>query len=83
MSDVIQTGKAYRILTDLANKTWTKISFWKKSSDVVFDNNNNLQTTCGSITGITDSLTSTSTTMCASANVIKQLNDKITALQSR
>ena len=58
------------------------LSFWKKASDVELNSGSNLQTTCGSITGITDSLTSTSSTVCASSNAVKQLNDKLTALQS-
>lgn len=82
MSDVIQTGKAYRILADSSKQIWNKISFWKKASDVYNDSNQNLQTTIGAITGITDSLTSTSDTVCASAKAIKDLNDKLTALQS-
>ena len=82
MSDVIQTGKAYRILKDASKKTWDKISFWKKASDVYNNSNQNLQTTVGAITGITDSLTSKSDTVCASAKAIKDLNDKLTALQS-
>ena len=82
MSDVIQTGKAYRILKDTTSKIWDKISFWKKASDVYNDSNQSLQTTVGTITGITDSLISTSDTVCASAKAIKDLNDKLTALQS-
>lgn len=82
MSDVIQTGKAYRILADSSKQIWNKISFWKKASDIYNDSNQNLQTTVGAITGITDSLTSTSDTVCASAKAIKDLNDKLTALQS-
>ena len=69
-------------MTDLANSVWSRCSFWKKASDVETNSGNNLETTCGSITGITDSLTSTSSTVCASSNAVKQLNDKLTALQS-
>ena len=82
MSEVWQTDKSYRIMADLSTKLWHKISFYKSASDVLFSNGKNLQTTCGSITGITDSLTSTSSTVCASSKAVKQLNDKLTALQS-
>ena len=76
------TGRSYRIMVDLPNKVWDKISLYKKACDVFNDNGKDLQTTIGSITGITDSLTSASSTTCASANAIKLLNDKIVALQS-
>ena len=82
VTENIVTGKHYRILTDLTNSVWSRISFWKKASDVELNYGSNLQTTCGSITGITDSLTSTSSTVCASSKAVKQLNDKLTALQS-
>ena len=82
MTENIVTGKHYRILTDLTNSVWSRCSFWKKASDVELNNGKNLQSTCGSITGITDSLTSTSSTVCASSNAVKQLNDKLTALQN-
>ena len=82
MSEQIVTGKHYRIMTDLTNSVWSRISFWKKASDVELNSGSNLQTTCGSITGITDSLTSTSSTVCASSNAIKLLNDKLAKLQN-
>lgn len=75
-------SKKYRILSDVANKVWDVISFFTLAKDVETTNGNNLETTCGSITGITSSLTSTSKTMAASASAIKQLNDKIADLNS-
>ena len=77
MTDIIQSGKAYKILTDKSSKTYDKISFWKKASDVYNDNGQNLQTTVGMITGISSSLTTESSTLAASASAVKQLNDKI------
>lgn len=76
------TGKSYKILNNASTGEWHKISFWKKAVDIFFNSGKNAQTTLGSITGITSSLTSTSTTTIASAYAVKQLNDKITALQS-
>lgn len=81
-SEVIQTGKKYRILADAKNKIWHVISFFTKACDVEFNNGNNAQTTLGSITGITSSLTSTSSNVAASAAAVKELNDKITQLNS-
>lgn len=78
----IVTGKKFRICTDAVNKIYDRISFWTKASDVYNNSDKALETTCGSITGITSSLTSTSTTMAASASAIKQLNDKIADLNS-
>lgn len=75
-------SKVYRVLTDVSSRVWDKISFWCLAKDVELANGKNLETTCGSITGITSSLTSTSTTMAASASAIKQLNDKIADLNS-
>ena len=82
MTENIVTGKHYRVMTDLVNKVWMRYSFWRLARDVFFNNEKNLEETCGSITGISSSLTSTSTTICASAYAIKQLNDKIIALQN-
>lgn len=82
MTENIVTGKHYRVMTDLVNKVWTRYSFWKLAKDVFFNNGKNLQSTCGNITGITDSLTSTSSTVCASSNAIKLLNDKLAKLQN-
>lgn len=78
----IVTGKKFRICTDAVNKIYDRISFWTKASDVYNNSDKALETTCGSITGITSSLTSTSKTMAASASAIKQLNDKIADLNS-
>ena len=79
----IVTSKKFRICTDAVNKIYDRISFWTKASDVYNNSDKALETTCGSITGITSSLTSTSTTMAASASAIKQLNDKIADLNSK
>ena len=81
MTEQVKSAK-YRIMADLANSVWHRISFYKKAQDVEFNSGKNAQTTLGSISGITSSLTSTSTTTIASAYAVKQLNDKITALQS-
>ena len=75
-------SKKFRILSDATNKVWNRISFWCKASDVEFNNGNKEQTTLGSITGISDSLTSTSSNVAASAASVKALNDKITELSS-
>jgi hypothetical protein len=81
MTENIVTGKHYRILTDSTNKIWSRVSFWKKGVDVNNNKGTDLQTAVGEITGITDSLTSTSSTVVASAKAIKALNDKIVALE--
>ena len=60
MSETIVTGKKYRILTDVAQKVWQRVSFWTKSSDVEFDDGKTAETKVGAISGITDSLVSTS-----------------------
>lgn len=76
----VVTGKKYRILSSVSDKVWDVISFFTKSSDVWNNNDKNLQTTVGSITGISSSLTSTSSTVAASAAAVKVLNDKIVEL---
>ena len=81
MTEQVKSAK-YRIMADLANSVWHRISYWKLASSIEFDSGNDAETTLGTITGITDSLTSTSTTMVASAYAVKQINDKIIALQS-
>ncbi len=77
MQENIVTGKHYRVMTDLVYKVWTRYSFWKLAKDVSFNNGKNLEDTCGNIYGITDSLTSTSSNMCASSYTIKLLNDRL------
>lgn len=81
MTEQVKSAK-YRTMADLANLVWHRISFWRLASSVEFNSGKNAQTTLGSISGITSSLTSTSTTTIASAYAVKQLNDKITELSS-
>ena len=45
---------------DAANKIWTRISYYTCARDVEFNNGKNAQETLGSIYGISDSITSTS-----------------------
>ena len=78
----IVTGKKYRILKDATNKIWDVMSFWGKAKDVEFDDGKNAETKLGNIQGITSSLASDSSSIAASANAVKLLNDKITKLNS-
>ena len=77
MSEQIVTGKKYRILTDVAQKVWQRVSFWTKSSDVEFNDGKTAETKVGAISGITDSLVSTSSNIAASAKAVSQLNGNI------
>ena len=36
-------GRLYRILTNVTNDIWDRLSFWKKASDVEFNDKNNLE----------------------------------------
>lgn len=81
INETISKGNKYRRLKDAANKVWQRISFWTAASDVEFDNGTTLQNSLGSVTGITDSLTSTSSTVAASAAAVASLNSKITSFQ--
>lgn len=80
MSEQIVTGKKYRILTDVAQKIWQRVSFWTKSSDVEFDDGKTAETKVGAISGITDSLVSTSSNIAASAKAVSELNGKLGGL---
>lgn len=82
INETISKGNKYRRLKDAANKVWQRISFWTAASDVEFDNGTTLQNSLGSVTGITDSLTSTSSTVAASAAAVASLNSKITSFQA-
>ena len=77
MSETIVTGKKYRILTDVAQKVWQRVSFWTKSSDVEFDDGKTAETKVGAISGITDSLVSTSSNIAASAKAVSELNGNL------
>ena len=77
MSEQIVTGKKYRILTDVAQKVWQRVSFWTKSSDVEFDDGKTAQNKVGAINGITDSLVSNSSNIAASAKAVRELNGNL------
>lgn len=77
MSEQIVTGKKYRILTDVAQKVWQRVSFWTKSSDVEFNDGKTAETKVGAISGITDSLVSTSSNIAASAKAVSELNGNL------
>ena len=77
MSETIVTGKKYRILTDVAQKVWQRVSFWTKSSDVEFNDGKTAETKVGAISGITDSLVSNSSNIAASAKAVSELNGNL------
>ena len=82
INEQIVTGRKFRRLKNEETKLWERLSIWKKAVDVEFNDGNNAETKVGAISGITDSLTSTSSNIVASAKAIKTLNDKITALMN-
>ena len=43
MTENTVLGKFYRILTDVTNDVWDRISYWKKASDVEFNDGSNLE----------------------------------------
>lgn len=76
----LETGKIYYQLSDVVNKIWDKVSFWKRSSDVYFNNGLSAQVALGSIDQITNSLTSNSSRLAATSYAVKQLQDQINLL---
>lgn len=82
INETISTGNKYRRLKDATNKVWQRLSFWTKASDVEFDNGNTAEASLGSITGITDSLASTSSNVAASAKAVNTLNTTISSFQA-
>ena len=82
MSETIVTGKKYRILTDVAQKVWQRVSFWTKSTDVEFNDAKTAETKVGAIDGITDSLSSNSSRIAASAKAVNQLNGDLTSVKN-
>ena len=81
INEQIATGRKFRKLADETTKLWQRMSFWKKASDIEFNDGKSAENKVGAINGITDSLTSTSSNIVASAAAVKALNDKITALR--
>ncbi len=77
MAIQIITGKKYHILTDLANKVWSVISFWTKASDVEFNDGKTAQTKLGAIDGITSDLNGESETIAASIKAVNKLNNNL------
>ncbi len=82
INEQIVTGRKFRRLKNEETKLWERLSIWTKAVDVEFNDGKNAETKAGAINGITDSLTSTSSNIVASAKAIKTLNDKITALMN-
>lgn len=82
INETISKGNKYRRLKDATNKVWQRISFWTAASDVEFNSGSTLESSLGNVTGITDSLTSTSSTVAASAAAVASLNSKITSFQT-
>lgn len=82
INEQIVTGRKFRRLKNEETKLWERLSIWTKAVDVEFNDGKNAETKVGAINGITDSLTSTSSNIVASAKAVKTLNDKITALMN-
>lgn len=43
MIENIVTGRVFRVLSDASQNIWDRISFWKKASDVEYDDGTNLE----------------------------------------
>ncbi len=71
------TGKKYRILTDLANKKWSIISFINKAADTIFNDNKSAETKLGAINGITSDLNGENETIAASIKAVHELNSSL------
>lgn len=79
MSEQIVTGKKYRILTDVAQKIWQRVSFWTKASDVEFNDGNDAESKIGAFKGITTSTNVETTGFAADATVTTELYRNLTA----
>lgn len=77
VNEQIVTGQKFRCLMDEAAKLWQRISFWTKANDVEFDDGMNAETKVGAISGITDSLASTSSHIAASAKAVHTLSNNL------
>ncbi len=80
VNEQIVTGQKFRCLMDEAAKLWQRISFWTKANDVEFDDGMNAETKVGAISGITDSLASTSSHIAASAKAVHTLNNNFSSI---
>lgn len=76
-NETIVTGRKFRKLIDIVNKTWQRISFWTHSSDVEFTDGKTAETKVGAIDGITDSLASNSSRIAASAKAVNSLSNDL------
>lgn len=73
----IVTGKKYRILSDVKNRIWDRISFWHKAEDCEFNDGKNAETKVGAINGITSDINGTSANIAASIKVVNSLNNSL------
>lgn len=82
INETVSIGNKYRRLKDASTNLWQRLSFWTKASDVEFDNGTTAETSLGSIQGITDSVTSTSSNIAASAKAVQTLNTTVSSFQA-
>lgn len=80
MAENIVTGKKYRILKDVATKTWDRISFWSKASDIEFNDGKTAETKLGVIDGITSDVNGESETIAASIKAVNEVNTSLGGL---
>ena len=76
-NEVLVERKVYRIMADITNKLWHKIAWWTTANSVDAEDGRSLETKVGAINGITDSLTSTSSNIAASAKAVNTLNSNL------
>lgn len=77
LNENVVTGRKYRHCTDVQAKLWERISFWKKASDIEFDDGRSAQTKVGAIKGITTSKNVTTTGYVIDATVIADIYSEI------
>lgn len=82
LNENVVTGRKYRHCTDVQAKLWERISFWKKASDVEFDDGRSAQIKIGSIKGITTSKNVTDVGYVADATVITDIYNKISSIKN-
>ena len=77
LNENVVTGRKYRHCTDVQAKLWERISFWRKASDIEFDDGKSAQTKIGAIKGITTSKNVTDTGYVIDATVIADIYSEI------
>ncbi len=76
------SGKSYRVCVDADNDVYDELSFIEDASDVKFTDGTDVETSLGSIKGITSDVSGEAEDIAASIKVVNQLNNSLAKVKT-